>query len=155
MSLIWSPSLHYFQSGKTWKSDISLKVWGRHPPHPIPVDSVSELCNILLVVEKTNIQSWVLSELLLLHHVSFLNEESTLMKPGLAGKGACQKKYLPPWKPQRFVWTHLSFPRTDWEPPDKKVDTRKYRAEPRSIYDYQPGKSSVLNSEKMVMFIFS
>ncbi|NXJ05912.1 SRBS1 protein, partial [Odontophorus gujanensis] len=39
--------------------------------------------------------------------------------------------------------------RTDWEPPDKKVDTRKYRAEPRSIYDYQPGKSSVLNSEKM------
>ncbi|NXE31994.1 SRBS1 protein, partial [Ptilorrhoa leucosticta] len=39
--------------------------------------------------------------------------------------------------------------RTDWEPPDKKVDTRKYRAEPRSIYDYQPGKSSVLNNEKM------
>ncbi|XP_062435822.1 sorbin and SH3 domain-containing protein 1 isoform X25 [Rhea pennata] len=39
--------------------------------------------------------------------------------------------------------------RNDWEPPDKKVDTRKYRAEPRSIYDYQPGKSSVLNNEKM------
>ncbi|XP_025900142.1 sorbin and SH3 domain-containing protein 1 isoform X9 [Nothoprocta perdicaria] len=39
--------------------------------------------------------------------------------------------------------------RTDWEPPDKKVDTRKYRAEPRSIYDYKPGKSSVLNNEKM------
>ncbi|NXX93144.1 SRBS1 protein, partial [Centropus bengalensis] len=39
--------------------------------------------------------------------------------------------------------------RTDWEPLDKKVDTRKYRAEPRSIYDYQPGKSSVLNNEKM------
>ncbi|XP_050815914.1 sorbin and SH3 domain-containing protein 1 isoform X32 [Gopherus flavomarginatus] len=39
--------------------------------------------------------------------------------------------------------------RNDWEPPDKKVDTRKYRAEPKSIYDYQPGKSSVLENEKM------
>nr|XP_054099143.1 sorbin and SH3 domain-containing protein 1 isoform X46 [Callithrix jacchus] len=39
--------------------------------------------------------------------------------------------------------------RNDWEPPDKKVDTRKYRAEPKSIYDYQPGKSSVLSNEKM------
>ncbi|XP_055976888.1 sorbin and SH3 domain-containing protein 1 isoform X47 [Sorex fumeus] len=39
--------------------------------------------------------------------------------------------------------------RNDWEPPDKKVDTRKYRAEPRSIYEYQPGKSSVLTNEKM------
>ncbi|XP_073650263.1 sorbin and SH3 domain-containing protein 1 isoform X10 [Tursiops truncatus] len=39
--------------------------------------------------------------------------------------------------------------RNDWEPPDKKADTRKYRAEPRSIYEYQPGKSSVLTNEKM------
>ncbi|XP_048712299.1 sorbin and SH3 domain-containing protein 1 isoform X18 [Caretta caretta] len=39
--------------------------------------------------------------------------------------------------------------RNDWEPPDKKVDTRKYRAEPKSIYDYRPGKSSVLDNEKM------
>ncbi|XP_045641022.1 sorbin and SH3 domain-containing protein 1 isoform X46 [Ursus americanus] len=39
--------------------------------------------------------------------------------------------------------------RNDWEPPDKKVDTRKYRAEPKSIYDYQPGRSSVLTNEKM------
>ncbi|XP_032463615.1 sorbin and SH3 domain-containing protein 1 isoform X32 [Phocoena sinus] len=39
--------------------------------------------------------------------------------------------------------------RNDWEPPDKKADTRKYRAEPKSIYEYQPGKSSVLTSEKM------
>ncbi|XP_031811969.1 sorbin and SH3 domain-containing protein 1 isoform X12 [Sarcophilus harrisii] len=43
-------------------------------------------------------------------------------------------------------WMHL---RNDWEPPDKKVDTRKYRAEPKSIYEYQPGKSSVLTNEKM------
>ncbi|XP_053163091.1 sorbin and SH3 domain-containing protein 1 isoform X31 [Hemicordylus capensis] len=39
--------------------------------------------------------------------------------------------------------------RNDWEPPDKKVDTRKYRAEPKSIYEYQPGRSSVLNNEKL------
>ncbi|XP_033044028.1 sorbin and SH3 domain-containing protein 1 isoform X43 [Trachypithecus francoisi] len=39
--------------------------------------------------------------------------------------------------------------KNDWEPPDKKVDTRKYRAEPKSIYEYQPGKSSVLTNEKM------
>lgn len=34
--------------------------------------------------------------------------------------------------------------RNEWEPPDKKVDTRKYRAEPKSIFEYEPGKSSVL-----------
>ncbi|XP_014863490.1 PREDICTED: sorbin and SH3 domain-containing protein 1 isoform X6 [Poecilia mexicana] len=38
--------------------------------------------------------------------------------------------------------------RSEWEPPDKKVDTRKYRAEPRSIFDYEPGKSSVLKLER-------
>uniref|UniRef100_A0A673B8E9 Sorbin and SH3 domain containing 1 n=1 Tax=Sphaeramia orbicularis TaxID=375764 RepID=A0A673B8E9_9TELE len=35
-----------------------------------------------------------------------------------------------------------------WEPPDKKVDTRKYRAEPKSIFEYEPGKSSVLKLER-------
>ncbi|XP_072439089.1 sorbin and SH3 domain-containing protein 1 isoform X28 [Chiloscyllium punctatum] len=38
--------------------------------------------------------------------------------------------------------------RNDWGPLDKKVDTRRYRAEPRSIFDYEPGKSSVLAHEK-------
>ncbi|XP_058891725.1 sorbin and SH3 domain-containing protein 1 isoform X25 [Acipenser ruthenus] len=38
--------------------------------------------------------------------------------------------------------------RNDWEPPDKKVDTRKYRAEPKSIFEYEPGRSSVLRQEK-------
>ncbi|XP_010072471.1 PREDICTED: sorbin and SH3 domain-containing protein 1 [Pterocles gutturalis] len=51
--------------------------------------------------------------------------------------------------PNRTSSLKSSPERTDWEPPDKKVDTRKYRAEPRSIYDYQPGKSSVLNNEKL------
>lgn len=40
--------------------------------------------------------------------------------------------------------------RNEWEPPDKKVDTRKYRAEPRSIFEYEPGKSSVLRLERTV-----
>ncbi|XP_078055870.1 sorbin and SH3 domain-containing protein 1-like isoform X28 [Mustelus asterias] len=38
--------------------------------------------------------------------------------------------------------------RNDWTPLDKKADTRRYRAEPKSIYDYEPGKSSVLTHEK-------
>ncbi|XP_021463007.2 sorbin and SH3 domain-containing protein 1 isoform X3 [Oncorhynchus mykiss] len=38
--------------------------------------------------------------------------------------------------------------RNDWEPPDKKVDTRKYRAEPKSIFEYEPGKSSVMKLER-------
>uniref|UniRef100_A0A8B9MDK2 Sorbin and SH3 domain containing 1 n=1 Tax=Accipiter nisus TaxID=211598 RepID=A0A8B9MDK2_9AVES len=57
--------------------------------------------------------------------------------------------------PNRTSSLKSSPERTDWEPPDKKVDTRKYRAEPRSIYDYQPGKSSVLNNEKMVISTYS
>ncbi|XP_077734392.1 sorbin and SH3 domain-containing protein 1 isoform X5 [Canis aureus] len=51
--------------------------------------------------------------------------------------------------PARSSSLRSSPERNDWEPPDKKVDTRKYRAEPKSIYDYQPGKSSVLTNEKM------
>ncbi|KAM9344614.1 sorbin and SH3 domain-containing protein 1 [Symphorus nematophorus] len=43
-------------------------------------------------------------------------------------------------KPKRSV--------NEWEPPDKKVDTRKYRAEPKSIFEYEPGKSSVLKLER-------
>ncbi|XP_078386725.1 sorbin and SH3 domain-containing protein 1 isoform X46 [Cetorhinus maximus] len=38
--------------------------------------------------------------------------------------------------------------RNEWGPLDKKVDTRRYRAEPKSIFDYEPGKSSVLAHEK-------
>uniref|UniRef100_A0A672QKR8 Osteoclast-stimulating factor 1 n=1 Tax=Sinocyclocheilus grahami TaxID=75366 RepID=A0A672QKR8_SINGR len=36
----------------------------------------------------------------------------------------------------------------EWDPPDRKVDTRKYRAEPRSIFEYEPGKSSILEQER-------
>ncbi|XP_019718019.1 sorbin and SH3 domain-containing protein 2 isoform X2 [Hippocampus comes] len=36
----------------------------------------------------------------------------------------------------------------EWGPPERKVDTRKYRAEPRSIFEYEPGKSSILEHER-------
>ncbi|XP_076151115.1 sorbin and SH3 domain-containing protein 2-like isoform X3 [Alosa pseudoharengus] len=36
----------------------------------------------------------------------------------------------------------------EYSPPDRKVDTRKYRAEPRSIFEYEPGKSSILEQER-------
>ncbi|XP_035282999.1 sorbin and SH3 domain-containing protein 2 [Anguilla anguilla] len=38
----------------------------------------------------------------------------------------------------------------EWGPPDRKVDTRKYRAEPRSIFEYEPGKSSVLEQDRPI-----
>uniref|UniRef100_A0A8D3APQ0 Sorbin and SH3 domain containing 1 n=1 Tax=Scophthalmus maximus TaxID=52904 RepID=A0A8D3APQ0_SCOMX len=46
------------------------------------------------------------------------------------------------------VPTRSSSLKNEWEPPDKKVDTRKYRAEPKSIFEYEPGKSSVLKLER-------
>ncbi|XP_069466688.1 sorbin and SH3 domain-containing protein 1 isoform X13 [Ambystoma mexicanum] len=51
--------------------------------------------------------------------------------------------------PTRSSSLKPSHERNDWEPPDKKVDTRKYRAEPKSIYEYEPGKSSTLTNENM------
>ncbi|XP_070608048.1 sorbin and SH3 domain-containing protein 1 isoform X10 [Erythrolamprus reginae] len=40
--------------------------------------------------------------------------------------------------------------RNDWEPPDKKIDSGKHWAEPKSIYEYHPGMSSVLDNETLV-----
>uniref|UniRef100_A0A672IDX0 Sorbin and SH3 domain containing 2a n=1 Tax=Salarias fasciatus TaxID=181472 RepID=A0A672IDX0_SALFA len=40
--------------------------------------------------------------------------------------------------------------KNEWGPPDRKVDTRKYRAEPKSIFEYEPGKSSILEHERPV-----
>ncbi|XP_056902838.1 sorbin and SH3 domain-containing protein 1 isoform X11 [Takifugu flavidus] len=50
--------------------------------------------------------------------------------------------------PARSSSLKPSTKRNEWEPPDKKVDTRKYRAEPKSIFEYEPGKSSVLKLER-------
>ncbi|XP_075466262.1 sorbin and SH3 domain-containing protein 2 isoform X19 [Ascaphus truei] len=38
--------------------------------------------------------------------------------------------------------------KNEWEPPDRKVDTRMFRSEPRSIFEYEPGKSSILEHER-------
>uniref|UniRef100_A0A8C8MH97 Sorbin and SH3 domain containing 1 n=1 Tax=Oncorhynchus tshawytscha TaxID=74940 RepID=A0A8C8MH97_ONCTS len=52
-----------------------------------------------------------------------------------------------PYRPT-YIFPESYDPRNDWEPPDKKVDTRKYRAEPKSIFEYEPGKSSVTKLER-------
>lgn len=44
--------------------------------------------------------------------------------------------------------------RNEWEPPDRKVDTRKFRSEPRSIFEYEPGKSSILEHERPVSKVY-
>ncbi|XP_078534189.1 sorbin and SH3 domain-containing protein 2 isoform X15 [Lissotriton helveticus] len=43
----------------------------------------------------------------------------------------------------------------DWDPPDRKVDTRKFRSEPRSIFEYEPGKSSILEHERPTSMYYS
>ncbi|XP_040274671.1 sorbin and SH3 domain-containing protein 2 isoform X6 [Bufo bufo] len=54
---------------------------------------------------------------------------------------------LPPSVPHRM--RELTSPeKNEWEPPDRKVDTRKFRSEPRSIFEYEPGKSSILEHER-------
>ncbi|XP_077352540.1 sorbin and SH3 domain-containing protein 1 isoform X2 [Festucalex cinctus] len=53
--------------------------------------------------------------------------------------------------PTRSSSLKPSAKRNEWEPPDKKVDTRKYRAEPKSIFEYEPGKSSVLKLERTTL----
>uniref|UniRef100_A0A8C5LKA6 Sorbin and SH3 domain containing 2 n=1 Tax=Leptobrachium leishanense TaxID=445787 RepID=A0A8C5LKA6_9ANUR len=40
--------------------------------------------------------------------------------------------------------------KNEWEPPDRKVDTRRFRSEPRSIFEYEPGKSSILEHERPI-----
>ncbi|XP_043918556.1 sorbin and SH3 domain-containing protein 2 isoform X2 [Protopterus annectens] len=52
----------------------------------------------------------------------------------------------PPVQPPR-PW-EKSGEKHDWDPPDRKVDTRMFRSEPRSIFEYEPGKSSILEHER-------
>uniref|UniRef100_A0A673SJX9 Sorbin and SH3 domain containing 2 n=1 Tax=Suricata suricatta TaxID=37032 RepID=A0A673SJX9_SURSU len=51
---------------------------------------------------------------------------------------------IPPLRPR----DRSSTEKHDWDPPDRKVDTRKFRSEPRSIFEYEPGKSSILQHER-------
>ncbi|XP_064005056.1 sorbin and SH3 domain-containing protein 2 isoform X4 [Pogoniulus pusillus] len=52
----------------------------------------------------------------------------------------------PPVPPHRM--RERSTEKNEWDPPDRKVDTRKFRSEPRSIFEYEPGKSSILEHER-------
>nr|XP_036852679.1 sorbin and SH3 domain-containing protein 2 isoform X5 [Manis javanica] len=51
---------------------------------------------------------------------------------------------VPPFRPKDRTATE----KHDWDPPDRKVDTRKFRSEPKSIFEYEPGKSSILQHER-------
>ncbi|XP_016066799.1 PREDICTED: sorbin and SH3 domain-containing protein 2 isoform X5 [Miniopterus natalensis] len=51
---------------------------------------------------------------------------------------------VPPHRPRDRSATE----KHDWDPPDRKVDTRRFRSEPRSIFEYEPGKSSILQHER-------
>ncbi|CAM4549473.1 unnamed protein product [Lepidochelys olivacea] len=51
---------------------------------------------------------------------------------------------VPPLRPRE----RSTLEKNDWDPPDRKVDTRKFRSEPRSIFEYEPGKSSILEHER-------
>ncbi|XP_060542769.1 sorbin and SH3 domain-containing protein 2 isoform X8 [Pantherophis guttatus] len=54
----------------------------------------------------------------------------------------------PPPVPPVRPWQRSAPEKNEWEPPDRKVDTRKFRSEPRSIFEYEPGKSSILEHER-------
>ncbi|XP_023370661.1 sorbin and SH3 domain-containing protein 2 isoform X6 [Otolemur garnettii] len=56
--------------------------------------------------------------------------------------------HVPPPVPPLRPRDRSSTEKHDWDPPDRKVDTRKFRSEPRSIFEYEPGKSSVLQHER-------
>ncbi|XP_070355981.1 sorbin and SH3 domain-containing protein 2 isoform X24 [Equus asinus] len=56
--------------------------------------------------------------------------------------------HVPPPVPPFRSRDRSSTEKHDWDPPDRKVDTRKFRSEPRSIFEYEPGKSSILQHER-------
>ncbi|XP_066173005.1 sorbin and SH3 domain-containing protein 2 isoform X4 [Sylvia atricapilla] len=56
--------------------------------------------------------------------------------------------HVPPPVPPHRTRQRSTPEKNDWDPPDRKVDTRKFRSEPRSIFEYEPGKSSILEHER-------
>ncbi|XP_063166611.1 sorbin and SH3 domain-containing protein 2 isoform X2 [Candoia aspera] len=61
----------------------------------------------------------------------------------------------PPPVPPVRPWQRSASEKNEWEPPDRKVDTRKFRSEPRSIFEYEPGKSSILEHERPTSLYYS
>ncbi|XP_009938498.2 sorbin and SH3 domain-containing protein 2 isoform X4 [Opisthocomus hoazin] len=56
--------------------------------------------------------------------------------------------HVPPPVPPHRLRDRSTPEKNEWDPPDRKVDTRKFRSEPRSIFEYEPGKSSILEHER-------
>ncbi|XP_061227508.1 sorbin and SH3 domain-containing protein 2 isoform X3 [Neopsephotus bourkii] len=56
--------------------------------------------------------------------------------------------HVPPPVPPHRLRERSTSEKNAWDPPDRKVDTRKFRSEPRSIFEYEPGKSSILEHER-------
>ncbi|XP_063258172.1 sorbin and SH3 domain-containing protein 2 isoform X10 [Prinia subflava] len=56
--------------------------------------------------------------------------------------------HVPPPVPPHRMRQRSTPEKNNWDPPDRKVDTRKFRSEPRSIFEYEPGKSSILEHER-------
>ncbi|XP_021395328.1 sorbin and SH3 domain-containing protein 2 isoform X12 [Lonchura striata] len=56
--------------------------------------------------------------------------------------------HVPPPVPPHRMRQRSTPEKNDWDPPDRKVDTRRFRSEPRSIFEYEPGKSSILEHER-------
>ncbi|XP_039406338.1 sorbin and SH3 domain-containing protein 2 isoform X3 [Corvus cornix cornix] len=56
--------------------------------------------------------------------------------------------HVPPPVPPHRMRQRSTPEKNEWDPPDRKVDTRKFRSEPRSIFEYEPGKSSILEHER-------
>ncbi|KAM4673865.1 sorbin and SH3 domain-containing protein 2 isoform 1-T1 [Amazona ochrocephala] len=61
--------------------------------------------------------------------------------------------HVPPPVPPHRLRERSTSEKNDWDPPDRKVDTRKFRSEPRSIFEYEPGKSSILEHERPVRHV--
>ncbi|XP_061441099.1 sorbin and SH3 domain-containing protein 2 isoform X9 [Rhineura floridana] len=61
----------------------------------------------------------------------------------------------PPPVPPVRPWQRSAPEKNEWDPPDRKVDTRKFRSEPRSIFEYEPGKSSILEHERPTSLYYS
>jgi len=51
----------------------------------------------------------------------------------------------PPPVPPIRPWQRSASEKNEWEPPDRKVDTRKFRSEPRSILNMSPESLQSLN----------
>ncbi|XP_078469594.1 sorbin and SH3 domain-containing protein 1-like isoform X2 [Lampetra planeri] len=77
--------------------------------------------------------------------------DSESWRSGDANKDAGREAAAAAADEARFGRTLPSPTKNAWAPPDTKVDTRRYRAEPRSIFEYEPGKSSVLQQQKQTL----